>query len=353
MAYNFIPTSEQEIQKSISNVEALADAVVVFRALTSKYPAIKDPLAFDLSKPKAVKVIRQLSSSIDLKEYQKLCRYVRLEFGSGSRGGRGAGNKGNIFEKIFAHDIENWFIGEELADPTNLPLIEEIDKIHNLSKYKNIKAKFIARTVGEANTKRPLNYGSRISLGRGPVDIGADVSDINLEADGKLIAHLSMKFGPTVTFFNAGTLKSLPTKQVEAGLVTTDEGKRLLEMMGLDNAWFCSIFNGNKSARGLGKPISPDTAGLEYLLQCGIGYGYTMVHKNKNNSKVVQITPSYMRTAAKISRTSVRYGGAGGNAKKVEVIVTTPKYQITFNFRDSSGNNRGYPTRVMADYKYV
>lgn len=353
MAYNFIPTSESEIQNTIRNTDAMADAINVFRALTSKFPSYKDPLAFDLSKPKAVKVIRALSSSINLKDYQKLCKYVRLEFGSGSRGGRGTGNKGNQFESIFAHDIENWFIGEELSDPTNLPLIEEIDRIHNLSSHRNVKAKFIAKTVGEKNTKRPLNYGSKISLGRGAVDIGQDVSDIDLYADNKLIAHLSMKFGPTVTFFNAGILKAMPTKQVEAGMIVNSDGQRLLEMMGLDNAWFCSVFTGNKSARGLGGSLKPDTLALEYLLQCGIGYGYTMVHKNKNNSKVLKITSDYMKTAAKIKNVSIRYGGATGNAKKVEVMVTTPKYVISFNFRDSTGNNRGFPTRVMADYKYV
>lgn len=353
MAYDFIPSSESEIQSTIRNTDAMADAINVFRALTTKFPAYKDPLAFDLSKPKAVKVIRSLSSSISLKEYQKLCNYVRLEFGSGSRGGRGAGNKGNKFESIFAHDIENWFIGEELSDPSNLPLIEELDRIHNLSSYKNVKAKFIAKTVGEKNTKRPFNYGSRISLGRGVVDIGQDVSDIDLYADNKLIAHLSMKFGPTVTFFNAGTLKAIPTKQVEAGFVANPDGQRLLEMMGLDNAWFCSIFTGNKSARGLNSGRKPDTAALEHLLQCGIGYGYTMVHKIKNNNKVLKITSDYMRAASKIKNVTIRYGGASGTAKKVEVIVTTPKYIISFNFRDSTGNNRGFPTRVMADYKYV
>jgi hypothetical protein len=350
MAYDFIPTSTQEIEKQIKDKNISEEIQLAFVNLTSKYPHIPDPLAIDKTKPKQPKITRRLQTQVDVKTMQKKLKLIKLSFGDGSRGGRGVANKGNAFEGILAGDIERWKRGENLQDETNLPIIELLEKQYHISKYKKLETKML----GEKNTKRPISYGSKIIVGKGPVDIGKDVTDVDLEGDGKLLAHLSLKHGGTVTFFNAGVLKVLKTSEIKDGLVQEGDGKRLLKLLGVENVRMCQIFNGNFGVSGKVNVTNEiNRSDLEYFIESGIGYGFQMVHKiARNKVKCFFVDQNYMKSAAKIESVNVYYGGKGGRGKRIDVEVVTPKYTLKMNLRDSTGNNNGYPTRLMCDYSY-
>jgi hypothetical protein len=350
MAYDFIPTSTKEISKEIRDKNVSEEIQLLFVSLTTGHPHIKDPLAIDKTKPKQPKITRRLQHSVDARGLQKLFKFIKISFGDGSRGGRGTANKGNAFEGILAGDIERWKRGDKLQDETNLPIIEELEKQYRISQYKKLETQML----GEKNTKRPISYSGRIVVGKGPVDIGADVTDVDLKGDGKLIRHLSLKHGGTVTFFNAGILKTLKTSEIKEGRVKEKDGQRLLELLGVDNIRMCQIFNGDKTAAGketVTNNINKDD--LEYFIESGIGYGFQMVHKiARNKIKCFYVDEKYMRSAARVESVVVHYGGKGGNGKRIDVEITTPKYTLKMNIRDSTGNNAGYPTRIMCDYTY-
>ena len=350
MAYDFIPTTTKEISKEIRDKNVSEEIQLLFVSLTADYPHIKDPLAIDKTKPKQPKITRRLQHSVNSKDLQKLFKTIKISFGDGSRGGRGIGNKGNAFEGIFAGDIERWKRGDKLQDETNLPIIEELEKQYTISKYEKLETQML----GEKNTKRPISYSGKIVVGKGPVDIGADVTDVDLKGNGKIICHMSLKHGGTVTFFNAGIMKTLKTSEIKEGRVKENDGQRLLELLGVDNIRMCQIFNGDRSASGseiVTNNISKTD--LEYFIQSGIGYGFQMVHKiARNKIKCFYVDQQYMKSASKVQSVEIHYGGKTGTGKRIDVEVTTPKYILKMNIRDSTGNNDGYPTRIMCDYTY-
>lgn len=350
MAYDFIPTSTKEIAKEIRDKSVSEELQFLLVSLTTGHPQIEDPIAIDKSKPKQPKITRRLQHIVDTKGLQKLFKLIKISYGDGSRGGRGTANKGNAFEGILASDIERWKKGEKLEDETNLPIIESLEEQYTISKYKKLETKML----GEANTKRPISYTGRIVVGKGPVDIGKDVTDVDLIGDGKLIAHLSLKHGGTVTFFNAGILKVLKTSEIKEGRISENDGKKLLDLLGVDNIRMCQIFNGNSSVSGKVDVSSKiDKNALEYFIQSGIGYGFQMIHKiARNKIKCFFVDQSYMKVASKIQSVNVYYGGKTGSGKRIDVEIVTPKYTLKMNLRDSTGNNNGYPTRLMCDYTY-
>lgn len=350
MAYDFIPNNSQEISKTIRDKTVSEELQFLLVSLVSGHPHIKDPIAIDKSKPKQPKITRRLQHSVDTKSLQKLFKTIKISFGDGSRGGRGTANKGNAFEGILAGDIERWKRGEKLQDESNLLIIEELEKQYRISQYKELKTVML----GEKNTKRPISYSGKIIVGKGPVDIGADVTDVDLTGDGKLIRHLSLKHGGTVTFFNAGILKTLKTAEIKSGKVNEKDGQKLLELLGVDNIRMCRIFNGDGSASGNEVVTNKiDKGDLSYFIQSGIGYGFQMVHKiARNKIKCFYVDQHYMKSASTIQSVEVHYGGKTGTGKRIDVEVTTPKYILKMNIRDSTGNNNGYPTRIMCDYTY-
>ena len=42
----------------------------------------------------------------------------------------------------------------------------------------------------------------------------------------------------------------------------------------------------------------------------------------------------------------VFYGGLGGQGKRIDMVIKTPKYKMKVNIRDTQGGD-GYPTRIM------
>lgn len=351
MAYDFIPKTIMEISKSVRDKKVSEELQYLFIQLTEKYNFVSDPIVIDKAKPKFPKITRKLQTVVDLKELQKLMKLIKISFGDGSRGGRGVANKGNAFEGILAADILKWKSGEKLGDVANQPIIDELEKQYNISKYTKLETP----VLGGKNTKRPISYSGKIIIGKGLVDIGDDVTDVDLKGDGTLIAHLSLKLGPTVTFFNVGILKVLKTSEIKSGLVIDTDGKKLIKLLGIDNARMCQIFNGDMSFVGT-EDVTANIikSDLGHFIQSGIGYGYQMVHKlSKTKIKCFFIDKKYMGEASIVKSVEIHYGGKSGTGKKIVVAVTTPKYIIQLNIRDSTGNNRGYPTRIMCDYAYV
>ena len=127
-------------------------------------------------------------------------------------------------------------------------------------------------------------------------------------------------------------------------------------MFNINDALFCDIYNG-KLKKGYVEDVwktmsSKQKNELKNFLISGVGHGYTIVHKLTGKTEIYEVDKTYMMEAATPTSCNVYYGGKGGKGKRIDVEVVTPKYTLKMNIRDSTGNNNGYPTRLMCDYSY-
>lgn len=354
MAYDFFPQTPYEVSEKIKDNTVASEISHLLISLQAKFQQFKDPLAIDLIKPKQVKITRKVQTAVDIKQFQRNYSQIKLSFGEGSRGNRGSGNRGNLFEYELAQDITRWWIGEDVKNSINLELIKDLEKTYELKKWTDL----FVDAEGAENKPRPLQInGNNVIISPGLQDIGSVVTDITLRKGKNKTSpagvFLSLKFSGTVTFFNSGTKKYLTDQELEKGLIKNPGGIALLNMFGINNAVFCSVFNGKgKNFESVDTTRFINKPSLENLIKSGIGYGFHMVHKVNNNKMISKkIDKTYRDRASEVNSVVVYYGGKSGNAARVDIDVTTPKYILKFNFRNKQGGR--YISHLMCDYKYV
>ena len=359
MAYTVFPKSAKEIRALKTDKTKIQEILQLYTFLTRKYKMVSDPINIDPNKISVVNVTRDLQPLTEItaiKTASKLSS-IKIKFGNGSKGGRGANNKGNLFERQYVDALRDFHAGEDLKDKSLQPSIEGLYKMYKLSRYKDLEVE----AVGELNVRRPLIFGPDIVMkasGQQGNNVGPIVTDITLrdKKGGKPVLYLSLKMSGTTTFFNVGVKTILTTQEIKSGVIKNPNGNRLLKMFGVDKDDFCEIFNG-KMKKGYSKNVWPSMSSLqknqlEKLLQSGIGHGYHVIHRLGGTVKSTKIDESYMRQAAKPTSLNVYYGGMGGNGKRIDMEIITGKYLLKLNIRDTQGGD-GYPTRLMGDFKYL
>lgn len=298
-----------------------------------------------------VNISRQFQGVTDLSTVQKAAglKKVKIKFGNGSSGNRGANNRGNAFEGIYATALNDWWAGRPVEDKAILKSIEHLNKTYDLSS----SDMFHVNVVGGENTRRPLQFsGSSITLantkGSG-FDVGSSVTDITLTTDKGLI-YLSLKLGTTTTFFNVGVRTILTPYEIKSRKITSKHGLALLKTFGIDPELFCDVFNGQLPK---GKKVSNakvNSKAINQLLQSGIGHGYHIIHKFSKRIESKKMDSASMKKAAKPGKVTVFYGGKTGRGKRVDVEFESASYIFKINIRDTQGKD-GYPTRMMCDFK--
>jgi hypothetical protein len=350
-AYSFFPTSEEEITKNLADWphESVADVISLFNYLKSKDDS---PINIDLKSPKDINVSRTIKGTYDINDIKTKAdlKTVRIKFGNGSKGNRGANNRGNAFETQFATALNNWFARgvDEVTDQNILDSILDLDKTYKLSESKWLKV----NVVGGENTKRPLSFTGKIQLtntkGTGK-DIGNSVTDITLEKDDGEKIYLSLKFETTTTFFNVGIRTKLRQSEIDKGEIKDKDGKKLLALFGIDNKRFCTIFNEKVKTNGGRVTTRPNAAAMKELLESGIGFGYHVIHKMKGKVLSKKMDETAMKAAAKVGICTVHYGGKTGKGKRIDMELSSQYYKFKLNIRDTQGKD-GYPTRMMCDF---
>ena len=215
---------------------------------------------------------------------------------------------------------------------------------------------------GSANQSRPIvssNGGFIISTPGGATeDIGKTVTDVTyLYGVNKTPVYLSLKYGPTLTFFNTGVGSFFPSTEVINQNITTTAGLNLLKMFDIDPLLFCKSFlDTNDPARGGKLPNmtanNVDKAEIKKLLKSGIGYGYWMVH-NDGTGKIdwYEMSKQYMNDSATITgNVQIYYGRMQGNGIGVNMTCESQNYKFTFNIRNKQASG-AFPTHMMCDYK--
>lgn len=350
MAYDFFPKNQNDIKtalKTTHNPETIKEVTSVFNALKAKTPV---PINLDRKKPNNINVSRQLQGSVDLKELSKSLKLkiIKMKFGNGSAGNRGVNNKGAGFEKNFYESLNNWWKGEPV-DPKMLKAIEDLDKTYGLSKSKDLHISVEAAS----NTKRPLTFGDNgitllNSKGKGN-NVGPTLSDITITYNGTKKIYLSLKSSSTVTFFNVGVRTILSPTEIKSGKITNLNGRKLLNLFGINDKKFCDIFNGVGKG-SVDANAKAQVQEIQKLLESGVGYGYHILHEYPKYIESKKMDERSMKEATKIGPVTVYYGGLTGTGKRIDISFESPEYAFKLNIRDTQGAD-GYPTRLMCDFK--
>ena len=369
MAYNNIPSTHAEARSAASHMgDAASDAILLYSHLTEKYPEINEPLAFDPSNRSIVKIRRALQNEFTIRDIKRQLSIEKLkpDFGEGSRGNRGLGNQGGLFEIQLQKGFDDW-IENNTTSGKYSQFIKDLVKHYKLEDCTGVK--IIAE--GAENKKRPMKLVNKhwqkgdASLSKG-YDIGATVTDLTLEVDckeGKTRKYyLSLKTSGTTNLSNLGLKTSVfPVNEIKAGEIKQLDGLALMRTFGLDNDKLCATFNEFESGSRTysEKDSSPDYNRplLRELIKGSLGYGYYYVHQMRSTIKHFEITEQFLKTAAEPSGVRIAYGGETGGAKRINIHLTTPQMDMMFNIRNTSASgssadpNRVYPDKLQSAYK--
>lgn len=355
MAYSIFPSDFKQIDTELKpwGEKQVNEIKKVWKYLRSSLPAIEIPLNFDIDKHSKINVTRSIQDCISLKDIQKHTGFTTfgLKFGNGSSGNRGANNRGILFESQFMESLNCWR-GAQLKqiDQMTLDSIDHLDKTYNLASAKDFKV----LEVGAACTRRPLEFGERVTLankfGSG-YDIGKTVTDLTVLVDNKEV-HLSLKLGPTTTFFNVGVGRILPASELESRNLVNKNGLRLLEVFDIDPNLFYDTFNKKLPVGGVKVEIeNPRKEDIEALMQSGIGFGYHVIHNKGNKIESYKVDEELMKKSVEItSKITIFYGGKRGSSKRINIEYESSLYKFSLNFRDKHAKS-GYPSHLMCDFK--
>ena len=357
MAYNFIPEEKKDILVHPDlkrNKGVQAELVVLFDYLRKHHPGIEKPIAINPTSLKTVKVTRKITSVVPVATIKRSAglKQVGISPGEGSRGGRGTENKGNAFEQQLLDDIKRWTQGEPIRNPAHSTFIKEFVDHYNLTSLDKVKI----IPEGYRNTKRPIIVrGDAVYVGTaGDPDIGEVITDITVKEQipnkPERTIYLSLKYGPTVTLFNAGIASYITSEDFKKGNIQDKDGKTILKLFGIDEKKFLDVFTGMKTTPKPEDTFSIINKGrLTALIKSGMGYGYHLVHFLNNKIVHFEMTKQKLEQVSRPMTAEVLYGGVSGTAKRVDINVETPGFYLKFNMRNKQGGVN--PTFLLCDYK--
>ena len=356
-AYTEFPKEEGEI--SNLKVRELFKIVKSFPGLQTE-----DPLALDPTKKNSPKIIRSLKNNaafiehlekglnIEIEDTNEIFKWegLSISFGDGSRGGRGVKSKGLSFEAEIAADLNKFKAGD--SEYTHESLTKEI-----IEEFQLTPDNFSVKEDGGANKPRPLVFTDNGPIvGFSGENIADTLTDLTIEKGSEKI-YLSLKFGGTLTFFNAGVARDVfPKDDFSDGKISSPKGVALLETLGVDNEIFCRVFNEYKED-GSGTNFTEfhenindyDKDKLFNLVESGIGTGYYML-KGGKSTEFFFVGDDYNQAASQpISGINIQYGGASGLGKRIDILFESEKYRFKINIRNKQG--KLYPSHIMCDYK--
>ena len=211
--------------------------------------------------------------------------------------------------------------------------------------------------TGKRNTPRPI-VASTGSLYIKPIQHskhGALLSDIDIVHANGSRSYLSLKYGSTLTFMNAGVSKILNEKEMKTGTISDIQGKNILAAFGIDEQMFCDVFNKYQKTterfpQVVTTPSNYNSKLLNQLISTGMGSEYWMVHGQPNGSVNFWYMDSSRNKAFSTitGNVIVYYGGKSGKGKRIDVDFSNEYFDFTLNIRNKQ---RGlYPSHIMLDY---
>ena len=403
MAWDVIPESSSDVTahaKSLAMSDSnKADAYNLWEFLRREYPDIPTPIAMGsgatTSKKREVKLMRIFGKAKpkgygwgespkgakDLAEKAGVSS-LKVTWGDGSRGNKGAGNQGNAFEEELVEQINLWIAGglEDCTDSVIKEFIKQMTAVGTQDWFGNTDLK--CEVMGGVDTKRPLTLvaGSWHVGGAGSgigYDIGEKISDVTITGDLLGTVYISAKTSGTTNLINCGVRTSYFKPKDIKDRNINPTGTALLKTFGVNVDDFCDLFNDVNDAEQLaedtGKPaVYPaarvvkakasdfDSALLTSLIKGSLGHGFWYVHRHNKKIYHQWMTEKFLNESCvpDVSNITIEYGGKGDGAKRINILMETTHLELQFNIRNTSNTPspnddfRVYPTHLQAGYKF-
>ena len=255
------------------------------------------------------------------------------------------GNKGHAFELLIVENLEKKDYSSRALTALKKCLAEEVG-IDLPTAVRSIEH------VGGANTPRPLDFKTGISLPKGVapgdyVSIGKALSDINLHLFEPLpvegdILPLSLKTGGTVTLINAGVITGGWENNVSDFLNMLGGVNTEKVIQGFDD------YNPNKKGKAplLLEALDLSTfneENLKIFLKHAFGAGYVMLHDNH----ALYITEDLIsQIITNLTPLGVAYPAV--HRKRLDIVFANKYLKIKINIRNKQGGIT--PSHIMSDY---
>ena len=401
MAWDVIPQSYSDVTKAAKTLgmpeQKEKDLVKLWQYLKSNHPELPEPIALgsggDATKSKSkVKVMRILSQNKDygptkkgaakLKELAAL-KALNVDWGDGSRDGKGSKNQGASFEQDLSREINLWIEGglDNCTDSLIKEFIKQMTAVGTQDWFGN--KKLTCEVMGGVDTKRPLTLvaGSWHVGGAGSgigYNIGEKISDVTIHGDSLGDVYISAKTSGTTNLINCG-VKSAYFKPVDIqnnNINTT--GKALLKTFGIGVDEFCDFFNNLRDVaqeaadNNISKPAWPagrvvkasaanfDKSLLTSLIKGSLGHGFWYVHKHGQKIFHQWMTEKFLDESCvpDVGNITLEFGGGKDGAKRINILMETTHLELQFNIRNTSSEEspgdefRVYPTHLQAGYKF-
>lgn len=186
--------------------------------------------------------------------------------------------------------------------------------------------------------------------------------------------YLSVKFGGTVSFMNAGIKKIFRTEEMKKHAINPEnalnkKAEDFLKKLGLDSQKFCLAFTeynpesakaikGNRK-RDLTSEIVTTSYELDEdfknFLVNAIGYDYILVHchdEQRNKVSIKDMTRQYVESLVNGNVNATIYYPLKGNKKKVVIALTLKEtLYIELDMRNTSGGI--FPDKLLVNYKFL
>ena len=120
-----------------------------------------------------------------------------------------------------------------------------VEKIIDTFKLK--PGEFTIKEEGKENKKRPLEFtSSGPIIGYSGKSVAATLTDLTIiqnasEGETEKTYYISLKYGSTLTFFNAGVTSVLPANEIQKGKITNANGIRRWKSFSIEGLRFLSF----------------------------------------------------------------------------------------------------------------
>jgi len=366
MAFDSIPKNSSEMRALAgSSIDRkYRGPIIHFYNHVKKHYGVEDALAFNAktNAGKTAKLMRALKGTVDIAQVKRkvgLDAAFKITWGDGSRGNRGTGNRGNLFEDQLFQGLNDWIEEGDYSRNQYKDYISDLIKDYDLEDCQVVS---VVAEGGE-NKRRPLTFvAGNWKVGDADAnnyDIGSTVTDLTLNTrckgrDKKV--YLSLKTSGTTTMSNLGVKKSFPQSEIETNEIKTPIGLKILETFGIDNARFCAIFNeaakGTVTSGGDVKNPRYNRQLLQGMIRGSVGYGYHYTHKQGTKIKNFPMTKAVCDSATRVTSVTVHYGGKTGTGQRIDITVMTPVMELKFNIRDTTGSPYPWPDKLQSAYKF-
>ena len=278
-----------------------------------------------------------------------------------------------VWTKIFKGDFSGYKNGPSSKNRGNMfedNFIANFSKQHAQELEKALKLKpgtfenCIPKKEGDKNQPRPLTKdGKDIVVGGFHKTVGESVVDVFVkDVDGNPY-NLSLKWGSTATFINAGVSRIFTKRSFEqydvTGKYTAEtfngvDGNQLLDLFAIDHDQFGNIWSKDQQPGKRVDVTSQLKNSKEFMkfVESTVGYNYVLVHQIGNKIHYIDLRTEQdmKKLLGTIKKAEVCYRGLGGKGTRIDILVEMPNITLKYNIRDKQSTPGHYPSHIMCDY---